>query len=259
MASDPEKKKITFSLLSTVCFLPFPRADSPHPFPLIRSEVTRLNRAGRSRAGELCRERGGGAGEGVEDQEREDGGQVQRPTQRRDDAPEDVQVRVAYRAEGRDDGGRGVGEPGEHEPDDEHGVVEAEEAVDAVGHHHPGHGAAQHRREAALAAGHRARRLPHRHHPLPPALRECGEVVVEVEERLQERVGGRRGSELVEAARERGEVRGRKRARAGGAGDGDVAYGEEEGRRVGVRRGHWMGWSGDAGETCAGSWGARSS
>jgi hypothetical protein len=36
------------------------------------------------------------------------------------------------------------------------------------------------------------------------------------------------------------------------AGKGDVAYGEQEGRRrcgVGVRRGHWMSWSGDAGET----------
>jgi hypothetical protein len=48
-------------------------------------------------ARELGRERGGGASEGVEDQERQDGGQVQ-ATERRDDAPEDVQVRVAYRA-----------------------------------------------------------------------------------------------------------------------------------------------------------------
>jgi hypothetical protein len=48
-------------------------------------------------ARELGRERGSGAGEGVEDQERQDGRQVQ-PTQRRDDAPEDVQIRVAYRA-----------------------------------------------------------------------------------------------------------------------------------------------------------------
>jgi hypothetical protein len=32
------------------------------------------------------------------------------------------------------------------------------------------------------------------------------------------------------------------------AGKGDVAYGEQEGRRrcgVGVRRGHWVSWSGD--------------
>jgi hypothetical protein len=54
-------------------------------------------------------------------------------------------------------------------------------------------------------------------------LREGGEVVVEVEERLQERVGGRRGGELVEAARQGGEVRGRKRARPVDAGKGDVA------------------------------------
>lgn len=50
------------------------------------------------RVGELCRKRGGGAGEGVEDQEGEDGRQVQRSPQRRDDAPEDVQVRVTDRA-----------------------------------------------------------------------------------------------------------------------------------------------------------------
>jgi hypothetical protein len=34
-----------------------------------------------------------------------------------------------------DYGGRRVGEPGEHEPDDEHRVVEFEE-VDTAGHHH---------------------------------------------------------------------------------------------------------------------------
>ena len=70
--------------------------------------------------------------------------------------------------------------------------------------------------------------------------------MVEVEKRLQERVGGRRGSELVEAAGERGEVRGRKRSRPVGAGEGEVADGEQEGwrrcvvlRRVGVGEGHW--------------------
>jgi hypothetical protein len=41
--------------------------------------------------------------------------------------------------ERRDDGGRRVGEPREHEPDDEHRVVEVEEVVDAVGHHQPGY------------------------------------------------------------------------------------------------------------------------
>jgi len=47
---------------------------------------------------ELRRKRGGGAGEGVEDQEGEDGRQVQRSPERRDDAPEDVQVGVTDRA-----------------------------------------------------------------------------------------------------------------------------------------------------------------
>lgn len=73
-------------------------------------------------------------------------------------------------------------------------------------------------------------------------------MVAEVEERLQERVCGRRRGELVEAARERGEVRGGERAGALGPGERDVAYGEQEWcrrrvvllLRVGVRRGHWM-------------------
>ena len=47
---------------------------------------------------ELRRKSGGGAGEGVEDQEGEDGRQVQRSPEWRDDAPEDVQVRVTDRA-----------------------------------------------------------------------------------------------------------------------------------------------------------------
>jgi hypothetical protein len=38
-----------------------------------------------------------------------------------------------------DDGGMRVGEPGEHEPDDEHRVVEVEEVADTVGYHHRAH------------------------------------------------------------------------------------------------------------------------
>lgn len=52
----------------------------------------------RCRARELRRKRGRRAGEGVEDEESEDRRQVQRSPERRDDAPEDVQVRVTYRA-----------------------------------------------------------------------------------------------------------------------------------------------------------------
>lgn len=80
---------------------------SPHPFPLVGRRLER-RRAGQSsgplvmlcscRAGELCRKRGGRAGEGVEDEESQDRRQVQRSPERRDDAPEDVQVRVTYRA-----------------------------------------------------------------------------------------------------------------------------------------------------------------
>jgi hypothetical protein len=49
-------------------------------------------------AWQLRRKRRGRAGEGVEDEEGEDRRQVQRSPERRDDAPEDVQVRVTYRA-----------------------------------------------------------------------------------------------------------------------------------------------------------------
>ena len=67
------------------------------------------------------------------------------------------------------------------------------------------------------------------------------------EERLQERVGGRRGRELLEAAGERGQdVGAGERARPVDAGERQVAYGEEERRRrgvvlsrVGVGGGHW--------------------
>ena len=68
------------------------------------------------------------------------------------------------------------------------------------------------------------------------------------EERLQERVGGRRGRELLEAAGERGEdVGAGERACPVDAGGRQVAYGEEEWRRrgvvllsrVGVGGGHW--------------------
>lgn len=72
------------------------------------------------------------------------------------------------------------------------------------------------------------------------------------EERLQERVRGGRGRELLEAAGDRGEdVGGGERAWPVDAGEGDVAYGEEEWRRRGVvlRRvggggGHWCGAQG---------------
>jgi len=80
-------------------------------------------------------------------------------------------------------------------------------------------------------------------------LREGREVGVDGEERLQERVRGGRGRELLEAAGERGEdVGGGERARPVDAGERDVAYGEEEWRRggvvlrrVGVGGGHWCG------------------
>ncbi|TVU48215.1 hypothetical protein EJB05_07844, partial [Eragrostis curvula] len=182
----------------------------------------------------------------------------------------------------RDDGRRRVGEPGEHEPDDEHRVVEVEEVVDAVGHHHGGHRVPEHRRKAVIPRQ-RRRRPPRRHHP-PPALLvslinenarrqlassetqresrsidlkkitcphhvylgEGGEVGVGVEQRLQERVGGRRGRELFEAAGERCEVGGGESTRPVDAGEWEVAHGEKEGRRrgVGLRRfgvvgGHW--------------------
>ncbi len=83
-------------------FLRFYRADSPHPFPPVCGEhgAWRGCAARRRRCWvrELGRERGGGAGQGVEDQEREDGRQVERSPQRRDDSPENVQIRITYRA-----------------------------------------------------------------------------------------------------------------------------------------------------------------
>lgn len=69
---------------------------------------------------------------------------------------------------------------------------------------------------------------------------------MEGEERLQERVRGRGGSELFEAGGEGREVRGGERARPVDAREGEVAHGEEERRRrgvvtrrVGVPGGHW--------------------
>jgi hypothetical protein len=88
---------------------------------------------------------------------------------------------------------------------------------------------------------------------VPAYLGEGGEVGVGGEERLQERVGGRRGRELLEAAGERGEDVGAgdgERACSGDAREGQVAYGEEEWRprggvvlsRVGAGGGHWCVW-----------------
>ena len=66
-------------------------------------------------------------------------------------------------------------------------------------------------------------------------LGEGREVGVGGEERLQERVGGRRGRELLEAAGERGEdVGAGERACPVDAGERQVAYGEEQWRRRGV-------------------------
>lgn len=98
------------SLAITISCLRFSGLHSLHPFPLVGRQVKGRRAAGcRSAApammlcsscgvGELCRKSGGGAGKGVEDQEGEDRRQVQRSPERRDDAPEDVQVRITDRA-----------------------------------------------------------------------------------------------------------------------------------------------------------------
>mmetsp|Transcript_19654 Transcript_19654/g.37499 ORF Transcript_19654/g.37499 Transcript_19654/m.37499 type:complete len:251 (-) Transcript_19654:239-991(-) len=83
----------------------------------------------------LAGQGGSGAGEGVQDYESKDGGEVE-PAQWRDDPAEQVQVRVAHCGKRAHNLLWRVREPGEHEAADDDCVVDVQEVVDGGGDHH---------------------------------------------------------------------------------------------------------------------------
>jgi hypothetical protein len=71
----------------------------------------------------------------VEDDKCEDGRQVDRPPQRRNDVPKQVEIRIGHRGQRHHDGLGRVGEPREDEAANEGSVVERKELTDAGDQH----------------------------------------------------------------------------------------------------------------------------
>lgn len=93
--------------------------------------------------GHLARERRGRAREQVQRHKRQDRREVDRATERGDDASEQVQIRVGERRQGGDDGLRRLRPPREEQPADDRSVVEGQERRDARGEDDLGRGVAR--------------------------------------------------------------------------------------------------------------------